>query len=246
MRTVSHVIRLTEALAADGPRGVSDLARALGLDKATAHRVLRALQRGGWVVQDERSRKYALGPAPVGVVARGDRDGEFVRRAIPVVEELGRQLDETVMISVRCGLRNVVEHVRESSQEVRVASHVGRALELHCGAAGKVLLAFAPPAVRDEVLALPLRRFTANTIVEPGSLRDELARTRERGWGMDNEEFSIGVRGLAAPVEGAGGAIRIAITVRAPTSRLRHGDIRSVAAQLVAAARAISALDPPL
>jgi IclR family acetate operon transcriptional repressor len=86
---------------------------------------------------------------------------------------------------------------------------------------GKVLLAFAPPAEREELIeCLELRRLTPNTITSRGALRRELAAVRSAGCAVDREEHELGVACVAAPVHGPAGDLVAAVGVSGPGGRV--------------------------
>jgi DNA-binding IclR family transcriptional regulator len=121
-----------------------------------------------------------------------------------------------------------------------VVSSTGSRLPLHATGAGKVLLAHAPPDVRDQVLG-DLRRLTPYTLTHAGRLRDQLRRVREQGYATTSEEMTLGmssvavpvVRAPAAPGGGAGPEVVAAVGVVLPVIG-RHRQ-RLVAALQVAA-----------
>ncbi len=127
----------------------------------------------------------------------------------------------------------------EGRRHVRVAGlHTGYGANLHARASGKVLMAFATPDLFERYVARqPLTALTPNTITDPDTLLTELDRIRERGYGLDEEEFALGVTCVAAPIFDGGTAIA-ALTVAAPTGRFAEATEMLVAAVRRAAAAA--------
>jgi hypothetical protein len=72
---------------------------------------------------------------------------------------------------------------------------------------GKVLLAHAPAEVRQEVLAVPLRRFTPYTVTQPGRLEGQLQQIILEGYATTAEEMTLGACSIAVPVNAAGGTV---------------------------------------
>jgi DNA-binding IclR family transcriptional regulator len=99
------------------------------------------------------------------------------------------------------------------NHEIDVPTRVGQREPLHCTAAGKVLLAYAPRAVIERYVTGPLARFTAHTLIEPRRLLGELDRIRETGIACDREEFCLGMASTAARVRNHTGKIVAAISV---------------------------------
>jgi IclR family transcriptional regulator, KDG regulon repressor len=240
MRAVANAVRLIHKFQERPEWGVSDLARATGMDKAMTHRILRTLLREQWVEQNLTSRLYSLGPALRDIASLQQSRSEVLKVAEPVLDGLVERFNETVLLSSRHQLFNVVELIRECTREVRVVSEVGRRIPLHCGAAGKTWLAFDHPSLLERMLEAGLKGYTANTITSPEVLRAELKEIKERGWGFENEEYSVGVSGLGAPIWGSAGCIAGSIAIRAPSMRLSRTAAAEMAPSLMKAAADIS------
>ena len=87
-----------------------------------------------------------------------------------------------------------------------------------------MILAFAPGAVRQRILARPLERRTPHTIVDRGELEEQLAVTLETGYARTYQELEVGLDAIAAPVHSADGGVVAAIDVSGPAPRMREGD----------------------
>jgi IclR family acetate operon transcriptional repressor len=108
-------------------------------------------------------------------------------------------------------------------------------------ASGKVFLAFLPAQVVEPILNAPLRAFTEKTITTPALLQEELEATRQRGYGLDDEEFEVGIRAVSAPIRDIDGNVIAALSMPGPSNRLTPERIPEVAQALVEAANAVSA-----
>jgi DNA-binding IclR family transcriptional regulator len=113
-------------------------------------------------------------------------------------------------------------------------TQVGNRLPVHSTGSGKALLAFLAPDVVEGIL----RRFgmaarTPRTIVDPVAFRQELAKTRDRGYAIDDEEQEEGVRCLAVPVRDASGQVVASLSVSGPVTRLNDQQVQSVIPELI-------------
>jgi DNA-binding IclR family transcriptional regulator len=118
---------------------------------------------------------------------------------------------------------------------VPVVSKTGGRLPLHSTGVGKVLLAFAPAAVRDKVLAAPLERFTPYTIIQPSRLASQLERVRQYGYATTAEEMTLGACSVAIPVSVAGQTVAaVGIVVPDLRDQARLVPAMQVAAQGIA------------
>jgi DNA-binding IclR family transcriptional regulator len=103
-------------------------------------------------------------------------------------------------------------------RSVSVKSRRGGRLPLHATGVGKVLLAHAPEAVQEEVLAEPLKRFTPYTVVAPGLLRQILRDVRRTGVAFAREEMTVGRTSIAVPVRDRTGTAVAAMSIVLPAT----------------------------
>jgi DNA-binding IclR family transcriptional regulator len=233
--TIDKALELLFHLHAHGAaRGLSEVARALGLPKSTAHRLLAALSRRGLVERDAHGR-YRPGIALVALGLGALEREPLVAAARPVLERAAEQLGETIFLSCARAGRLYVLDKQEGTGFLRAAPRVGSEIPPHATAIGKVFLAFAP----DEV-ALPARlsRYTSATITDAAALAREVARVRERGMAELHDEWIPGLSGVAAPIR-LGGRLLGAIACAAPSSHFDAARARTYRAGVVEAAHEI-------
>ena len=242
-QVVDRVADILEAFLWLGPElGVSELARAIGLTKATTHRLLASLRNREFVAQDPNSRRYRLGMRlwELGTVARSSMD--WLAEAKPELETLAGETGETAHLAVLDDDQVLYVDKVESGHSLRMPSQVGRRLPAHCTGVGKALLAFLSEerlATLIEHRGLP--RFTAHTIDDAAALRAVLAAIREAGFATDDEEIEDGLRCIAAPVRDHTGSVIAALSIAGPMSRIPEEDTPRLAKRVIAAADGISA-----
>jgi len=215
-------------------RGLSDVARALGLPKSTAHRLLAALARRGLIERDAHGR-YRPGIALVALGLGALEREPLVAAARPVMERAAEQLGETIFLSgARAGKLYVLDK-QEGTGYLRAAPRVGGEIPAHATAIGKLYLAFAP----GEIAAPPqLSRYTSVTLADPAELARELERVRTRGLAEMHDEWVPGLSGVAAPIR-LGGRLLGAIAVAAPSSHFDAARARGFRSGVVDAANEI-------
>lgn len=225
----------------DEPRGrsLADLARATGLSKATAHRLLAGLLDAG-LVRALGEGRYALGPRCL-VLGAGFLAGVDLRReALPAIRELAERTGETVHLGVLSGNQVVYIEKVDSRHPIRLQSRVGATQPALSTGLGRAILAHAGPAVTEPVLAAGIEPRTASTVTDPGALRALLARVRETGVALDDVENEPGVRCVAAPVLDHEGRPVAAISVTGPEQRVTLARARRLGPLVRAAAEAVS------
>ena len=216
-------------------RGLSEVARALGLPKSTAHRLLAALSRRGLIERDANGR-YRPGIALVALGLGALEREPLVAAARPVLERAADELGETIFLScARAGKLYVLDK-QEGTGYLRAAPRVGSEIPAHATAIGKIYLAFA----RDEVAAPPgrLSRYTHATLADPAALAREIERVQARGLAEMHDEWVLGLSGVAAPIR-LGERLLGAIAVAAPSSHFDPARARTFRAGVVDAAHEI-------
>jgi len=134
----------------------------------------------------------------------------------------------------------VIEKV-EAPGLVRLASWIGRRLDVNCTGVGKVLIAFLPPDELEYLLQTKeFARHNSRTIISKNALRRELALVRQSGYALDNEEDEPGVRCIGAPVFGENGSVVAAISVAGTTSQIGMDRVSNLAHQVMRTAQEIS------
>ena len=241
VQSVRRALSILEMLADQGGEmGVTELGRHLGVHKATASRLLATLAEHGLVERNPLTDKYRLGIGVVRLAAATVGRLDLVQQARPVLEQLAERTGETVNLAILDGEWAVnIDQVTGASAVVSV-SWVGKRTPLHATSSGKVLLAHAPAEVRERVLSGPLPRLTRRTIVDPDTLRRQLAEAVARGYAFTVEELEVGLNAVAAPVRQAGGAVVGAISVSGPAYRVTPARIPMLGQSVRLAAAEIS------
>ncbi|MBO0829106.1 MAG: IclR family transcriptional regulator [Streptosporangiales bacterium] len=235
-QTVEKALDLLEELAR-APEGVRnlDVARDVGLDKSTSHRLLSTLVRRGFVRRDEHTKRFVLGPRLLELATGTALTSMLVAR--PYVHRLVELTGESASFSLLVDRSYVPVDALQAPHEIRFALELGRAYPLNAGATGKVILAFHR-AARERLLAGELPRYAANTIVSPVELSTRLNEIAERGYAVSDGERVAGGCSIAAPVTSPDGTALGALAVSSVHARLDSdalvafaADIRSMAAE---------------
>lgn len=229
--SVDRALTCLETLARSN-RGMSlaDIARKLRLPKSSAHCILLTLERRGYIYRAPSTRRYLFGMELLNLAQNALARLELRARASQPLRHLLEKTQMTVHMAIyEDGQAALVEKL-EPSLPVKLASHIGRRLDLHCTGVGKALLAYLP---EEEINRLRTSRAFArhneNTIVFSRKLQAELELIRKVGYSLDNEEDEIGVRCVGAPIFGNDNAIIAAISVAGTTSQITASDVGPLA-----------------
>lgn len=223
--------------------GVTEVARALGLNASTTHRILKALVAAGYVAQNAHSERYRLGREAF-LLGHAARRTLGLEAAMLLLKRLAEETGESVNLVIRDGDTGLVVLRVESQQPLRFAQRIGTRIPLNCTSSGKVLLAFADD-YRAEVAQIgESRRLTPTTLTSPERLLRDLEEVRERGYSVNRAERIPGVWGVAAPVLDGDGRAIAALAVQGPEIRITEDRVPSLGALVIEAARAVRAAIP--
>jgi IclR family KDG regulon transcriptional repressor len=238
---VLHAVRLLEAFV-DGPAeyGISELSRQVGLSKSTVHRLVATLVEVGWLERNPTTDKYRLGLKLFELGSAVTARLEVRECALPAMHDLMQRVGETVHLAILDGDHVVYAAKVESQQAIRLFTLVGGHGPAHCTGVGKVLLAHAPAAVVEQVVAAGLPAFTPHTITEPPTLRAHLAEVRRQGYALNLEESELGLVSVAAPVRDHSGTVVAGLSVAGPSHRLPSAKLPGLIAQTMEAAEEVS------
>lgn len=211
---------------------LSELARRADLPLPTTHRLAGELVRGGMLVR-RPSGEYVIGRRLWDLGLLAPLQSGLREIATPFLSDLHATTLATVHLAVRDRTQALYVERLSGRTSVPVVSTAGSRLPLHATGVGKVLLAYAPPRVQEQVLG-NLARMTPYTITQPGQMAEQLARLRHDGYAVTREEMTLGACSVAVPVRrGAEDEVVAAIGVVVPT--LKRDRARLVAALRVAA-----------
>ena len=224
VKSVTKVLDILEHLgAAQGAVSVSDLARATGLNVSTAFRLLQTLMARGYVEQERSNRGYFLGPRFFQIGSAYLQGSDLATIARPHLEALRDTVGETAYL-VMFSQGEIVQLCKADGKQAVSAAIRSMVREpAYCTATGKVLLSALPAQAFDKyVQGVDLQPFTPQTLTSKIELRREIARVRENGFAVDNEEFVPNLCCVSIPVaDHNGGASVAAISIAMPKMRFR-------------------------
>ncbi|HEX9014714.1 MAG TPA: IclR family transcriptional regulator [Chloroflexota bacterium] len=225
VRSVERAFDLLSVLSRAGePVGLSALARASCIPKATAQRLLGVLERLG-LVQRERGG-YLIGPAILPLAGAFLTADSLARAALPVLEELAHLSGETTSLQVRQGFDRVVIQRVQSPHSLSYTLRVGRRLPLHLGACSQILAGAMP---EDELNQLLERvgeiRFAEGVVLTRTEFLERLELARRQGYAVSFGEREAGVVSVAAPVVRTGRGVIAAVALTGPANRIPYDRI---------------------
>jgi IclR family acetate operon transcriptional repressor len=243
IQSLDRGLAILEAVAASAePVPLKQLTTLIGIDRSSVFRLANTLRQRRYLANPKGSNDYILGPTAWRLSRRYGRSvlGTFFR---PFLQQLTATLEETSHFAVREGDQAFfIDHHLPTGQVVSVAGQTGEFAPLHCTAHGKALLAdFDLEALRGLLGRTPLHGYTRSTITSLTGLARVCRRVRADGFALDDGEYIEDVRCVAAPIRDPQGEVVASVGISSPVTRLRDHRISGAAAEVMAAARAISA-----
>lgn len=223
---------------------VTEISFLTGFNQSTVSRILATLEKKKCMERSTPGGKYKLGVKFHQWKSILSQEKSLADLARPVMEKLRDLCGEEVSLYVLSeGNRICVEAVKSRFGIARV-TQVGKTLPLHCGASGKVLLAYLPDKERrDMITAKPLEKYTPKTITDPAELEADLERIRTDGYAVSLEEREAGTYSVVAPVLTKKERIVASLSICGPLFRLSKEQLeKNIAAAQDAAAEISLAL----
>lgn len=221
VKSAARTVEVLEVLAARGnePVTVRELCDAMDAPRSSVYALLRTLTDLGWVRSDSTRSLYSIGiRALLAGTTYLDTD-PLLQVVQPHVDEVGRRLGETVHYGRLDRTDIVYLATRHASSSERARNRVGRRLPAYSTSLGKAVLAQLQDDELEAHLPPVLEALTPRTITSREALRADLATVRERGYAVDDEENTPGLRcfGVAMPVRSG---VADALSCSVPLERL--------------------------
>lgn len=233
VQSITRVIDILEVLSTV-PQGMtlSDLAAATGLHISTVHRLVNTLADRGYARKDGNTGKYRLTLRMFEIGSRVSNCLDLLDLSRNYLEELAAFSGEAVHLVERDGDSVVYLYKFEPFlRTINTSSYVGCRNPMHCIGVGKAILALLPEREAASIWERTEHSaYTPNTIVDWDTLRQDLARTRLRGFALDNGEHEVGVYCVAAAIRDWEGRPIGAISISTPVTRMtdelavQHGE----------------------
>jgi IclR family transcriptional regulator, acetate operon repressor len=202
VQSVDRAMLLLEALGEDeeGYR-LTDLAIRTGLSPSTAHRLLTTLEKRRFVAFDQSDNMWHIGRQSFAIGSAFIRRRNFVAPALPFLRRLRDLTHETANLGIVDDGEVIVLTQVESREIMRAITRVGGRVPMVTSGIGKAILAtYADEEVVAIIQRHGMKRLTPKSVVRAGELRDALETVRRDGYSVDDQEFLMGLRCVAAVV----------------------------------------------
>lgn len=249
VQSLDRGLALLTLLAGEYELTLTEIALEAGIAPATTYRLLGTLQARGLVIFDDDAQTWSIGVEAFRIGSAFLRRTNYVVAGRPVMRRLMEATGETSNMAIQDEGDVVFVSQVETHQPIRAFFRPGTRSRMHASGIGKALLAEQPQRkVGALIAAKGLPRFTEKTITSAEALFEDLARTRARGWSVDDEESTTGMRCLAAPIFNVHSEAVAGMSISGPIARLTDATLDALGPLVRSAAievtRAIGGIPP--
>jgi DNA-binding IclR family transcriptional regulator len=213
---------------------LGEIAALAGLNKSTAHRLLRALQSEGFIDRNQATGSYCLGATLMALGVQALSSNNLRLRARPILKQLANESGETATLEIPVDDSMLILDEVTGGHVVGAAANVGSRWPMHATSTGKAFMAFDTHGLHR--LQEKMQSLTRNTIVSRKELERQLGSIRTRGFAETVDELEQGFSGVATIVRGGLGEVLGAVSICGPTLRLDRARRVNLAASLMKAA----------
>ena len=232
IRSFAKGIKVLELLSDNEFLTVTQVARLMDINRASSHRFLSTLKELGYADKDDNSRYYLT----FKVIELGMKvlDRFEIRKiARPFLQELSNKFNETINLGYFNGEEVLTIDKIDSTEILRMDAGIGGGEPAYCTSLGKAILAFLPDQQLEKYLQeTELIPFTSNTVISVDKLRAELMLIKENGYSIDDEELSVGLRCVGAPLFDHNRRANYAISLSGPSIRMGSKKIEEMTREL--------------
>ncbi len=237
LHVLAHVAELRDGAS------LSDIAQYLSLPVSTVHRLLVTMSKMDFVHQDPHQGLWYVGVKAFTVGNAFLQTRDFVAVARPIMRKMMEQSGESANLGIIDGTDIVFLSQVECGAVMRVLSRPGGRAPLHCSSLGKAILAATPVEhIMPQLDTYSFRAFTDKTITSFVGFEDDLIRIKGRGYALDDEEYSPGLRCIAAPFFDENAEVLAAISLSGPSARIPNKRVRELGTIVIQGAHRITQL----
>ncbi|HEX7055526.1 MAG TPA: IclR family transcriptional regulator [Burkholderiales bacterium] len=220
VQALERGLRILDVLSHEGRQPLAQIAKRVALNLSTAHHLMKTLESLGYVALGD-DKCWQLSGRVFQLAAAAWNADELAALGLPALAELGRRTGESTQLAVFDRRHVILVGKFDGAGPERLFERLGAPRPAYCTALGKALLAYQDAATLDAYLAATeLKALTPTTITSASRLREELRKVRRAGYAIDEQEFSHGIRCVAAPVFNFTNRVVAALGMFGPAWRL--------------------------
>lgn len=221
VKSVKTLFSILEQLSSNGPMGVTELSKALGMSKGGVHRYLQTLVNEGYAVKEEGTYNLGLRFLTLGGTVRQ----HFPYNAVieQSVRKIARETGQRAQFLSEEHGYGIYLYRERDPQTAPLAAAIGRLVHLHTTAAGKAILAnLSEDHIEEIIQKRGLRANTEKTITDRDTLLNALGEVREQGFAVNEGEHLEGVYAIGVPIRDPSGEILGGLSISGPSQKIQR------------------------
>lgn len=241
IQSLSRGLYILELVAnSSTPVSLTEISKMTKLNKTTSQRFLNTLCNLNYLIRGE-DKRYSLSGKVYSLAQSFLNKSNLVNISKPYIDELSTEIGKTVNLAILDDVYTVFLYRKEIRKFLNYDLVPGSKLPCYAGSLGKVLLA----GLKDEELKKRINKIdfypiTPKTITSKDKLWEEIIKTRSRGYGICDQELSMDMFSVAAPIIDRGGNIIAAINISMEFSYKKNPSLKDMIKKLLEKGKVIS------
>jgi len=189
IKMVEHALTVLDLLRTKRERlGVNEIAKTCGLNPSTTFRILKTLEKSGWVFQFNDGR-YITGQKISFVTEKNNLYLALREVAQFVMDQYTEKYGQAMNLMVREGVHCTIIQQSRTSSLVDYVPPLFSNLPFYACAGGKILLSELPINLVEQIISsCEMKPLTSHTITDPELFWQALRSTAKLGYAFDNKE----------------------------------------------------------
>ena len=232
VEAVQRLARICELFSPERPElNLREISSLSGIPVRTTAKIVTTLEARGVLSGGAHSGRWALGPIWLRIADFKRSRIDVREAAIPVMQWIREELNETIILAVRVGDRRIIIECLISTQPVRRVSEVGDEVPLHVGSSGRTILSgLSDGEIKSYLARTQLTNCGYDTVTDPARIWADVKRSRKRGFLTAAAEITKDSFSTSAAIRSYSGEVAAALTIIFPlarkTNELRDESIR--------------------
>ncbi len=220
---IQSLIRALDVLEAlkkyDDNCTIAQLSEELELPPSTIHRILKTLCSKLYVVQDEKTHEYHLGPALIPLGSSAVKSLHLQKNIYPIMKKVATETGEDTFLMIPVENKGVVLERIDGPRALKLVEEFGDELYLHYGAIRKAILAFKSDEFIEAYIKDVIEKNKSTLKTTPLELREKLRKIREEGIANSSGDYAKGTIGIGVPIKDSQGEVIASLGIVVPKTK---------------------------
>lgn len=227
VKSLFKALKVLECFTEEKPElGVTEISETMGIFKSNVFNILSTFEAAGYIVKNQENNKYRLGLKILELAYVVNSNIDFRKSLLPYLQEISQHANEVVYLGIPHGDEVVYLDMVLPRNTIPPKWIMGENAPLYSTAIGKAMLAYFPDHKVKQIIDKELVKITENTITDKAMLYEEIEKTRQRGYAIDNMENEYGIKCIGKAILDRKGQVIAGISISGPSLRFTDDKIR--------------------